>query len=159
MSQQVKVYRTLEFWYGGDKTLEFKSDASSTIVYVLPATDATEYLAFGDGTKNMDVKFFGATSGKYMLWDESANALLFTAANIASDTTTGMQIGTAATQKIGFFGATPVVQEAHIADASTAHDVSATFSDVEVEAALDALGTTINAILAQLATYGLQASA
>lgn len=32
------------------------------------------------------------------------------AKNIATDTTTGMQIATAITQKLGFFGATPVVK-------------------------------------------------
>ena len=35
----------------------------------------------------------------------------------------------------------------HIADASAAHTISATFSNTEVEAALDALGTKINAII------------
>jgi len=34
-----------------------------------------------------------------------------------------------------------------IADASTAHALNGTFDDAEVEAALDALGTKINAIL------------
>lgn len=38
----------------------------------------------------------------------------------------------------------------HIADASTAHTISATFSDTEIKAALDALGTKINAIIKAL---------
>ena len=32
------------------------------------------------------------------------------ACNLATDTTTGMQIGTSTSQKIGFYGATPIVQ-------------------------------------------------
>ena len=32
------------------------------------------------------------------------------AANIQTDVTTGMKIGTATTQKLGFFNATPIVQ-------------------------------------------------
>ena len=36
--------------------------------------------------------------------------------NIITDTTTGTQIGTGATQKLGFWGVTPVVQQAHITD-------------------------------------------
>ncbi len=32
------------------------------------------------------------------------------AGEIETDTTTGLQIGTAAAQKLGFFGATPVIQ-------------------------------------------------
>lgn len=38
--------------------------------------------------------------------------------NLVFDTTAGTQIGTAANQKIGFFGVTPVVQQSHIADAT-----------------------------------------
>lgn len=38
--------------------------------------------------------------------------------NISLGTSNGTQIGTASNQKIGFFGATPVTQQAHITDAS-----------------------------------------
>ncbi len=49
-------------------------------------------------------------------------------------------------------------QETHIADAETSHALNATFSDTEVEAALNALGTTINSILAALEAFGITAS-
>lgn len=42
-----------------------------------------------------------------------------------------------------------------ITDASTAHALNATFSDVEVETALNALGTKINAVLAALRNNGI----
>lgn len=48
-------------------------------------------------------------------------------------------------------------QQAVIADASVAHALNATFSDTEVEAALDALGSKINAILDILEAHGLMA--
>lgn len=38
----------------------------------------------------------------------------------------------------------------HIADASAAHTIDATFSNTEVKAALDALGSKINAIIKAL---------
>jgi hypothetical protein len=44
-----------------------------------------------------------------------------------------------------------------IADASVAHALNATFSDTEAEAALNALGVKINAILAVLDTAGITA--
>lgn len=44
---------------------------------------------------------------------------------------------------------------APIADASEAHALNSTFSDVEVETALDALGGTVNAILAALRNNGI----
>ena len=50
-------------------------------------------------------------------------------------------------------------RETLIADASTAHALNATFSDTEVEAALNALGTKINAILDVLIAKGLMKSA
>ena len=49
-------------------------------------------------------------------------------------------------------------QASHIADASVAHDLNATFSDTEVEAALNALGTKINAILAAIEGAGITAT-
>lgn len=61
-------------------------------------------------------------------------------------TTTGTKIGTATSQKIGFWDATPVTQPAHIADASGGATV-----DTEARAAL-------NALLAQHASTGLQAA-
>lgn len=42
-----------------------------------------------------------------------------------------------------------------VSDASVAHALNATFSDTEVEAALNALGTKINSILDILEEHGL----
>lgn len=50
-----------------------------------------------------------------------------------------------------------VDQQTSIADASVAHALNATFSDTEAEAALDALGVKINAILDVLDSAGLTA--
>lgn len=50
-----------------------------------------------------------------------------------------------------------ITQQSNITDASTAHALNATFSDTEVEAALDALGTKINAILSALDGAGITA--
>ena len=66
--------------------------------------------------------------------------------NIATGTTTGTKIGTATTQKLGFWNATPVVQPAHIADPSGG-------AVIDAEAR-----TAINAILAWQATLGLTAA-
>ena len=44
---------------------------------------------------------------------------------------------------------------AAIPNASVAHNLNATFSDTEVEAALNALGGKINAVLAVLRTNGI----
>jgi hypothetical protein len=64
------------------------------------------------------------------------------AGNITVGTTTGTKIGTATTQKLGFYNATPVVQPAAVADATTAVDVI----------------TQLNDLLAKLRTLGIIAT-
>lgn len=48
-------------------------------------------------------------------------------------------------------------QQAAITDANVAHALAALFSDTEVEAALNALGTKINSIIAALEAFGITA--
>lgn len=78
--------------------------------------------------------------------------------NIILNTTTGTKIGTGTTQKLGFWNATPVVQQSHIVDAVTNHSFSASYSDLELEDALDDMGNKVNEVLTLLETLGLVAS-
>ncbi len=64
------------------------------------------------------------------------------AINIAFDTTTGTKIGTATSQKIGFWNATPAVQPTAVADATNATDVI----------------TQLNALLSRMRTIGVIAT-
>jgi len=73
----------------------------------------------------------------------NTNDLTITDVDVVLATGTGTKIGTATNQKLSFFNATPIVQEAHIAD-PTADSA--------------ALKVAVDAILADLALYGLQAS-
>jgi len=66
------------------------------------------------------------------------------AKNFILDTTTGSELGTAANQKLGHWGATPVVQPAHIADPALT---------------IAGNNAAIIAILAQMAATGMQAAA
>ena len=50
--------------------------------------------------------------------------------DIVTDTTTGTKIGTGTTQKLGFFNATPVVQQAAVADATDAASTQARLNDL-----------------------------
>lgn len=61
------------------------------------------------------------------------------------------------TQPLNIPATNVVGDQTGIADASTAHALNATFSDTEVETALNALGTKINAIIAALEASGLTA--
>lgn len=51
------------------------------------------------------------------------------------------------------------VAQTLVADAVVAHDLNSTFSDTEAEAALNALGVKINAILDILEAHGLMKDA
>jgi len=64
MGQQVKVYRSLEFYPNGGATASAKIYPSSTGI------------AFGVDDTGYDLQLFGATTGNYLLWDESADDLL-----------------------------------------------------------------------------------
>ena len=82
------------------------------------------------------------------------------AANIAVDTTTGTQIGTNASQKLGFFGVTPVTQRANIVRItdSTGGSESDTFSATGDAVTNDNFATTatrLNAIEQLLQDLGL----
>lgn len=63
-------------------------------------------------TSTMIAMDLGVTTYKTLTFGE--------AINIATGTTTGTIIGTTTTQKIGFYGATPIVQGASVADATDA---------------------------------------
>ena len=70
----------------------------------------------------------------------------------------GTKLGQSALDKISFHGVTPVIQAAHIVDASVAHALSSTFSNTEANTALNALGVKINSILVVLENKGLKAT-
>jgi hypothetical protein len=122
------------------------NNATATIdaaygVYI-PAFTATgtitaSYGVYQVGTGQLNY-FGGATT--------FAGGITLSTQNIVTDTTTGTKIGTGTTQKIGFWNVTPVVQQAHIADASGGLVV-----DTEARAAI----ASINALLA---TLGLTAA-
>ena len=56
-------------------------------VLVFEQVTSSGAINFGVDDTGLDVKFFGATSGAYMLWDESADELIF-AAGASIDLTT-----------------------------------------------------------------------
>lgn len=98
-----------------------------------------------------------ATSSAAWDSDKSGNfqihgSLILDAVNITTDTTTGTKIGTATTQKFGFFNATPIVQQ------TTTSQTPATFTANSSGISDDTAtwnGYTIGDIVAILQAYGL----
>lgn len=112
MPQQLNIYRDLSFKEpaSGSEKVRFDTDAAANILYILPATDASDYVAFGNGTLNMDVQFFGTHSDYNMLWDESAYTLILTGSgftmgsvsNVPKDFTLWGTNGAATTYRVLF---------------------------------------------------------
>jgi hypothetical protein len=80
--------------------------------------------------------------------------LSLTAQNIITDTTTGTQIATATTQKIGFFGATPIVQQTTTSQTASTF-VANTSGIVDDTATWD--GYTVGDVVKILRVFGLLA--
>jgi hypothetical protein len=79
--------------------------------------------------------------------------------NIVLNTTTGTKIGTATTQKIGFWNATPVIQQASAAQAAVTPSTDFTGADTVdkavVLAAVQAVETLVNRLRLDLVTTGI----
>ncbi len=74
-------------------------------------------------------------------WIDGGHLTIADAVDIAVNTGTGTKIGTATNQKLGFFNATPVVQQTGVADATGGVVV-----DIEARAALNAVITSLEAL-------------
>jgi len=108
------------FYVNNQDRTNTSGDKTKSIIYgVMHATALSQAITFNVGTLN-----------------------LLDGGNIATGTGTGLKIGTATGQKIGFHNATPVVQAAHIVDATDAADVI----------------TRVNAILVVLENKGFTAT-
>jgi hypothetical protein len=111
-------------------------------------------LQLGGTTSSFPAIKRNGTAINFRLADDSADCDVTAAAltlsgnltistkNIVTDTTTGTKIGTATTQKLGFYNATPVVQPTAVADATDAASVI----------------TQLNALLSRMRDLGLIAT-
>ena len=52
---------------------------AGNLVFTKVGSGATTGIIFGEDDTGLDVKFFGDTSGSYMLWDQSADKLIINA--------------------------------------------------------------------------------
>jgi hypothetical protein len=100
---------------------------------------------------NYALVFDGESNDGYLYWMEDEDYFRFEddiflndGENLVLGTTTGSMVGSTASQKLAFWGATPIVQQAHIADSAGLWTVDGQ--------------DTVNAILAALENVGILAS-
>jgi hypothetical protein len=144
------------------------------VIEVKASVDVT--LKLGDNAAANKLSITDSDDAEIFSIDSNGSVTIADAQNIILNTITGTKIGTAVGQKLGFWNATPVVQQAHIADPAacaamtfshswdgatdpTAAEGNELVADLAaLKTAIDANNVSIDDILAQLATLGLQAS-
>lgn len=124
-------------------------------------------LTIGSGAVGVDytLAFNGETNDFLATWMEDEDYLLLAddiklagGENIILDTVTGTQIGTATSQLLGFYGATPVDRPATVSDAAT-QDLTGTDTVDKTKLSSDLTGivAAINAVIDRLQELGLMA--
>jgi hypothetical protein len=150
--------RALELQTDGTTRLTIPSSGASTFSTKLIVTGAADCLSLvRTGQTNIQLGDANGDSFRMMNGGDSSDMmrihvttkvatfygdLTISTKNIVTDTTTGTKIGTATTQKIGFYNATPVVQPTAVADATDAASVI----------------TQLNALLTRMRNLGLIAT-
>jgi hypothetical protein len=127
------------------------------------SADGSFEFAVGTADTDITLTFAGTTHNGILKWMEDEDYFLFVdgiliaaGKNIALATTTGTKIGTAATQLLGFWNATPVNQPDTVADATTQSLTGAnTVSQANLESDLANIVAAINYIIARLKESGL----
>jgi hypothetical protein len=111
--------------------LQFRDAASQNGAQIIAVTDGN--WASGNGPTRLvfSVTATSSASPTEALRISSNRAITVSdGGNVVLGTTTGTKIGTATTQKLGFYNATPVVQPAAVADATDAATVIAQLNDL-----------------------------
>lgn len=143
-----------------DLSLYFSSNVAHIGTATTGATARVMQLDYG-GTTTAAISI-PITSGAVTF----GGGITLSAADIATDTTTGTKIGTATTQKLGFYNATPVVQRADMSaltdsttgtPSTTLNDVGVVFSESAINNNFASCLTQINKVRTALRDMGIMA--
>jgi hypothetical protein len=121
------------------------------VTYLSAGTTATIRVNGSSGTFTTAATI--ATTG---IWTFAQSVIITDAKNIGLGSTTGTQIGTATTQKMGFYGATPIVQRSGAAQAavSTTAATNTTPYGYTTAAQANAIVTLVNELRAWAVSQG-----
>ncbi len=130
-----------------DNPISIVRAAGGAITFARPTTQATNWSQTGATT-------FSTGTGTFT---HNGAITIADAKDITLNATTGTKIGTATSEKIGFWNATPVIQQASAAQAAVATTGSTNSSPYgfTTAAQADAIVTLVNQLRADLVTLGL----
>lgn len=98
------------------------------------------------GTPTSEMAFYCNNAGTVTAWmklNGAGTLTLVDGLNVPVGTTTGTQIGTATTQKLGFYGKTPVVQQTNATLANIAAIADSTAGATAAQACVQAFATAL----------------
>jgi hypothetical protein len=133
---------------GADADVRIEGDNDGNLLCTDASTDRV-----GIGTAAPDKKLHVNGTSKF-----GDDITIVDGKNVVLDTTTGTKIGTGTTQKLGFFNANPVVQQAHLADLKIDYTTGDLDSEAEIITAINTTNGRINDILARLELFGFSAA-
>lgn len=106
----------------------------------------------GGGSRKVTIPDAGADSDVLLT---AGDQTLAEGKDLALGTTTGSKIGTAVGQKLGFWGATPVVQQASASQAAATSTTTTTSTTTALTTDLDDVRRLVNRLRADLVTTGV----
>jgi len=114
--------------------------------------DATDDLIIGNSNASIgaDVIRFDVKNSANVLVLDSGGMTILDGKSIVLGTSIGAKIGTATTQKLGFWNATPVIQPASANQVAVTLDVDVTGTDTVDKVAIDANFSSVQTLLNQL---------
>lgn len=142
--------------YFGNFTTRFRVEGSNGHVTIGLGTNAARFHHIGSADEIQSIWQAHSTQNENMMQFRNSSgtvqmAIAGNGRDFVLDTTTGSKIGTATTQKIGFWNATPVVQ-------STGWSVSNEVTDKSYDAnstTLDEIADVLGTLIETLKTYGI----
>ena len=150
-----------QVWVGGASyhgSISLRGDPAAMGQYGIgydSGTDATFLYGYTTRKFVLGMRDFDGTYRYRFKFDDSDKSWAhFAGVNYVFDTTTGTKLGTAASQKLGFWGATAVVQPASANQATVAGTAGGTYTSTE-QTLISDLKTLVNQLRADLVTVGI----
>lgn len=152
-----------QVWVGGASyhgSISLRGDPAATGQYGIGydnSTDGTTLYGYTGRKFVLGMRDFNGTYRPRFTYDDASGVKTWThdeAINYIFGTTTGTKLGTSVSQKLSFWGTTPVVQPASASQAAVTGTAGGTYTSTE-QTLISDLKTLVNQLRADLVTVGI----